>query len=196
MVSKSDWFVHYTWLLHVEKPLTNSSPLINHGVTFSRRSGIWFYLLPFSDVLLLFPWTTRPTTMKHLETNTARNGINGRDMFSRKFVCPCGEGELVASHASLDRSHDRYIPSSGNTLPLWIYPPLLVTSGGHRWRLQICSLHSHPTYYWHLVVATETLTVDKRAVRILLEFYAIVANNDISQSGCFIIYTINLICIW
>ena len=29
--------------------------------------------------------------------------------------------------------------------------------------------HPHPTQYWHLVLATETRTVGKRAIRILLE---------------------------
>ena len=72
----------------------------------------------------------------------------------------------------------------GDTLPMWPLPmmpaPLglipprpVVTPGSQDWRLvQTCSCQA-PCWYWHLV-ATKTVTVGKRAVRILLECFLLV----------------------
>ena len=67
-------------------------------------------------------------------------------------------------------------PPPTNRHETWGFTPLsalLLTSGGRYWRpVQTCSLEDLPPlphWYRHLVVATETDTVGKRAVRILLE---------------------------
>ena len=60
--------------------------------------------------------------------------------------------------------------------PLDIRPrthPLLLTSGGKHWRpVKTCSLEDTPRG-WHLVVVTETRTVCKWAVHILLECFPV-----------------------
>ena len=69
--------------------------------------------------------------------------------------------------------------------------PLLLTSGGHHWRpVQTCSLKDlpHSTHqYWHLSVATETCTVGKRVVRILLpvlEYCLVITTASSKISTC------------
>ena len=110
------------------------------------------------------------------------NEVAGRQYFHRCLsFCSGGSGVFVTI------THDRYLPpplkSDLGTYPLPLphltedlgtYPfPLLLTSGGHHWRpVQTCSLENLPTpWYWHLVVATETHTVGKQAVCILLECF-------------------------
>ena len=88
----------------------------------------------------------------------------------RRSFCWGGGWGLRTSHVSWDRSHGRVTPSTW-TSELGTYP--------HYWffiwwsSLETCSNlftwgSTPPNWYWHLVVATETCTVGKRAVPILL----------------------------
>ena len=60
---------------------------------------------------------------------------------------------------------------SGHRITSMYRAPLLVTYDGHSLKpVQTCSFADTPNWYWHLV-ATETHTVGKQAVHILLECF-------------------------
>ena len=142
--------------------------------------------------------TTHLETSFTLPHITTRKRSCGKVMLSQASVCWRGGG-VGTSHTSWDRSHGR-VPPSAWTSYLGTYPyywhlvvitgdmgptppryqtlgpiplPLLLTFGGHHYRpVQTCSLEDLPSprCYWTLVVATETHTVSKRVVHILLEY--------------------------
>ena len=95
-------------------------------------------------------------------------------MFSQVSVCPQGFG-VGTSHASWDRSHSRVpLPppsrhKTGGPTP----PPPGYQTWGPTPHLPWPSKHQtwgpSPPPYWHVVVTAEKHTVDRRAVRILLE---------------------------
>ena len=63
---------------------------------------------------------------------------------------------------------------------------LLLSSGGHHWKpVQTCSPTPWPpwprNWYRHLVAATDTRTVGKRAVRILLEYFLFVVEEQLYE---------------
>ena len=84
-------------------------------------------------------------------------------------------GEVMFSQASVCHSvhvtvkHDEYDFTIPNRLSL------IFTSSGHHWSfVQTCSVEDLiPLWYWHLVEATGTKGVCKRAVRILLECFLV-----------------------
>ena len=58
-----------------------------------------------------------------------------------------------------------HLPWTPDMRPTSSHSSLLLTSCGYHWRpVQTCSLEELPHQYWHLVVATETHTLGKRAV--------------------------------
>ena len=68
----------------------------------------------------------------------------------------------------------------------WALSPTLVASGGHHWRpVQTCSPEAL-SQHWFLVVATEVLTADKRAVRIQLE-YLLVCQCELHSASLYVL---------
>ena len=139
-------------------------------------------------------WSTYFVLSKKQSPNiviTAHQQSCGKVMFSVISVCPsfCQWGVPCDHYPWCIRAHHRnslaryftglwislYRPS-GHGTALYRDPPAhpeLMTSGGQDWRsVQTCS--SEDSYWcWHLV-ATEGLTVGKRALGILLERFLIV----------------------
>ena len=113
---------------------------------------------------------------------TALQPSCGKVMFSVMSVC------LPHQPHPLDIRHK--IPSQPQS-----HPSLLMTSGSHHWRpVQACSLEDPqpPPRESPLVVSTETCTVCKRAVLILLSFFVqLVLGNSTWKNNTAIIIACN-----
>ena len=122
------------------------------------------------DFFLFICWNLNCTVWNVF---TARKRSCGKVMFSQLSVilferCALGHGYPPITRHGTFSHYWHLVVITGDMGPT---PSLLLTSGGHHWRpVQTCSLEDLPrNRYLQQVVATETCTVSKRVVRILLE---------------------------